>query len=256
MLGVSPTAALAASDEVLISIQIWASDGTNTIPGVDFVFYRDGIEAETLRTSRDWGAWYMESIAADQEIPEFSVRLMRAYEFELDDKIHPVELTAREGFENILYAEKTFMLVPDPDNVPNITPTASTVLVNGRNIAFQAYNIDGYNFFRLRDIAYVLNGTSAQFNISWIEDANTIALDTGQEYIAVGGELNISNTRSHTGASTTSTIILDGDEINFRAYLIGGNNYFRLRDLAAALSFDVMWDESAQTVLISTYGPD
>ena len=46
-------------------------------------------------------------------------------------------------------------------------PTASNVLVNGAFIDLQAYHISGNNFFKLRDIAYVLNGTSAQFNVEF-----------------------------------------------------------------------------------------
>ncbi len=38
-------------------------------------------------------------------------------------------------------------------------PTKSRVLVNGKEVAFGAYNIDGYNYFKLRDLAMALSGT-------------------------------------------------------------------------------------------------
>jgi len=45
--------------------------------------------------------------------------------------------------------------------VPTIIakPTASTVYLNSEETAFEAYNINGNNFFKLRDLAYALNGT-------------------------------------------------------------------------------------------------
>jgi hypothetical protein len=42
-------------------------------------------------------------------------------------------------------------------------PTTSTVLVNGNNIKFDSYNINGNNYFKLRDLAYVLNTTETLY---------------------------------------------------------------------------------------------
>jgi hypothetical protein len=46
-----------------------------------------------------------------------------------------------------------------PSTPQSASPTSSTVLVNGKNVAFDAYNINGNNYFKLRDLAYTLNGT-------------------------------------------------------------------------------------------------
>jgi hypothetical protein len=37
-------------------------------------------------------------------------------------------------------------------------PTASAVFVNHVSVTFQAYNIGGYNYFKLRDLAKALEG--------------------------------------------------------------------------------------------------
>lgn len=42
------------------------------------------------------------------------------------------------------------------------TPTSSKVLVNSKVIAIDAYNIDGNNYFKLRDVAKVVSGSSKQ----------------------------------------------------------------------------------------------
>ena len=46
-------------------------------------------------------------------------------------------------------------------------PTASTVLVDGENVAFDAYNIADNNYFKLRDLAFTLSGTAKQFEVGW-----------------------------------------------------------------------------------------
>jgi len=38
-----------------------------------------------------------------------------------------------------------------------VNPTTSKVLVNGKIVEFEAYNINGYNYFKLRDLAQAVN---------------------------------------------------------------------------------------------------
>ena len=148
----------------------------------------------------------------------------------------------------------------DDDNAKILTmtaqitakPTASNVIVNGENIGFDAYHIDGYNYFKLRDLAYTLNGTAKQFEVSWDEKNNAISLTTGKSYTVVGGEMVRKGTGNKTGNQTTSKIYLDGKEISFTAYNIGGNNYFKLRDILQTFDIYVGWDEKTSTITIDT----
>jgi hypothetical protein len=138
-------------------------------------------------------------------------------------------------------------------------PTASTVLVNGTNVAFDAYNIDGNNYFKLRDLAYTLSGSSKQFDVGWDGANNAIALTSGNAYTVTGGEMTGKGTGDKTPAATTSKIYLDGAEIQLTAYNIEGNNYFKLRDIGIAFDFDVTWDGARNTIVIDTnksYTPD
>ena len=132
-------------------------------------------------------------------------------------------------------------------------PTASQVLVNGEVRDFLAYNINDYNYFKLRDIAAVLNGTEKQFEVVWDAESNSISLRTGKPYEVQSGDLATDSTgESMTGLATQSKIVLDGDEVSFVAYNIGGNNYFKLRDLGEALDFNVDWDPITKNILIDS----
>ena len=46
-------------------------------------------------------------------------------------------------------------------------PSSDKVSVNGKLVSPQVYNIDGYNYFKLRDVAQVMNGTPATFQVGW-----------------------------------------------------------------------------------------
>jgi prophage antirepressor-like protein len=131
-------------------------------------------------------------------------------------------------------------------------PTASTVLVDGTSKAFDAYNIEGNNYFKLRDLAYVLSGTAKQFGVGWDGAKNAISLMSGQPYTAVGGEMASKGKGNKTPTPTAAKVFLDGEALTFSAYNIDGNNYFKLRDIAQAFDFGVTWDGAANKIAVDT----
>ena len=140
-----------------------------------------------------------------------------------------------------------------PEPAPaNAIPTASTVLVNGTNTAFDAYTIDGTNYFKLRDIAYAINGSDKQFNVSWDGEKNAINLVPNTAYAADGTEMAIGDGVAKNAVLSTSSILKDGVSIELVAYTINGNNYFKLRDLCSTFDIGVTWDNSTNTIGIDT----
>ena len=135
---------------------------------------------------------------------------------------------------------------------PVLLPTSAAVLVDGRNISFYAYEIDGSNYFKLRDIAYTFNGTAKQFAVSWDEQNYAISITSGSAYTVIGGEMSHTTSGDTTLIPATAKVYLDGREISLTAYEIDGSNYFKLRDLAQAFDFGVEWDEIRNTILIDT----
>ncbi len=131
-------------------------------------------------------------------------------------------------------------------------PTASKVMVNGKSVLFEAYLINGNNYFKLRDMATVVSGTTKQFEVGWDGSKNAINLLSSKPYTVVGGELAKGDGKNKSGNPTTSKIYKDGKEIKLTAYTINGNNYFKLRDLAQVFDIGVTWDNSTKTIGIDT----
>jgi len=132
-------------------------------------------------------------------------------------------------------------------------PTKSTVTVDGKAVAFQAYNIGGNNYFKLRDLACALRDGGKPFEVTWDAAQGAIVLTIGQPYTIVGGELTASAATSVlTAAPSSALLVADGLQRACKAYTIGGNNYFKLRDIAAIVDFSVTWDNVAQTIVINT----
>lgn len=154
------------------------------------------------------------------------------------------------------YITKSYSLTPKPDpSLVTAVPTASTVYVNGTQVAFDAYNIAGNNYFKLRDLAFILSGSEAQFEVGWNAAANSIQLTTRKPYTPVGGEMSAGSKINQIGKPTKSALYLNGARADFTAYNINGNNYFKLRDIGQAINFSVEWDAARRCITIDTSLP-
>ena len=132
------------------------------------------------------------------------------------------------------------------------SPATAKVLVDGRNVAFGAYTINDSNYFKLRDLAYSLSGTGKQFDVGWDSGNNAVSLTSGKPYTVAGGEMAGISGGAQTAVPTDSKVYFDGKEVFFTAYNIGGNNYFKLRDIGSTIDFGIGWDETERIITIDT----
>lgn len=131
----------------------------------------------------------------------------------------------------------------------------SDIYVNGKKINLDAQGINGSNYFKLRDIAYVLNGTEKQFNVGWDNVSKTIALTTNQSYAGEAPTFFPDYYYIGTGPTakrTDSPILVNGLQKELNAYNVAGSNFFKLRDLGQTFDFYVGWDPATQSVTIDT----
>jgi len=148
-------------------------------------------------------------------------------------------------------------IVPPPsgqiDASATAIPNSSSVLVDKIEKNFEAYTINGNNYFKLRDLAMVVKGTCKQFEVGWDGGKNAINLVSNKGYTLVGGELEVGeNMKKQNAILSTAKIYIDGQEADFAAYTIKGNNYFKLRDIAKAFDIGVTWDDITRTIGMDT----
>jgi lysophospholipase L1-like esterase len=146
-----------------------------------------------------------------------------------------------------------------PALAADVRLSSQALTVDGQSRSCDYYNIDGSNYFKLRDIALLLNGTGSSFSVTYDEKTTAIRVTTGEGYTPVGGELETGKDRSSTAVPSVQPLVIDGTErSDLKAYNIGGNNYFQLRDLGKALNFGVNYDEESRTIRIESakeHGP-
>ena len=144
---------------------------------------------------------------------------------------------------------------PTPVKALVASPTSSTVYVNGEAVAFQAYNIEDFNYFKLRDIAFALNDTGKQFEVTWDAEKSLIDMLAGKAYTSDGSELSAGDEGVKAAVSTAAIVALDGTVVELECYNIDGFNYFKLRDLGATINFGIGWDGTANAISIVTADP-
>lgn len=147
---------------------------------------------------------------------------------------------------------KQFIDSYDGVNILTAEKSKSRVTVNGKTVDVAGYAVNGSNYYKIRDIAMVLRTTNCKFNVEWDSKRNSIAVETGVKYIITGGELDDDNSTLLDISENTAPIYVDGKESTLTAYTINESNYFKIRDLADMIGFNVEWDAATDTVVIKT----
>ena len=130
--------------------------------------------------------------------------------------------------------------------------TDTRVVVDEVEVMFECYNINGNNYFKLRDLAMALNGSAASFSVEWDADSNLISLVSGEPYEATGTELILKELKNEIATRSAAQLLINNEEIFPMAYNINDSNFYKLRDLGDELSFGVDWDDINRIIIIST----
>lgn len=151
----------------------------------------------------------------------------------------------------------------EADAVPVAHASAQTVLVDGIPVEFQMYalwdsNGNPTNYIKLRDLAYILNGTAARFEVSWDAASASASLLPGQPYTPTGSEMNTPFSGDRACKPSTAAVLVNGAPVSLDAFTLtdgsgGEYNYYKLRDLGQALDFNVSWADGQ--VVVNTGQP-
>ncbi|MBQ5443105.1 MAG: hypothetical protein IIT47_06000, partial [Oscillospiraceae bacterium] len=136
---------------------------------------------------------------------------------------------------------------------PAVLLTKQNLTVDGEEKNAEIYNINGSNYFKLRDMAALLTGTDAQFSVTYDEETKTIVVKTGEAYEKQAGDLTPGLDKSSTAVRSAQTLTINGEAVDsLTAYNIGGNNFFKLRELGEKLGFGVDYDAETKTMLVTS----
>jgi hypothetical protein len=130
-----------------------------------------------------------------------------------------------------------------------ITPTTQLLTFNGDPVELvAAYNINEENYFKLRDIAKLVN----IFDIDWSGDKSAISVILDKPYTPNGTESTEKPTGYNDIQLSADKVFIGDTELALTVYKIDGANYFRLKDLGTNFGFGVAYDVPTATIQITT----
>ena len=116
-------------------------------------------------------------------------------------------------------------------------PASSSISLYGDEASFDAWNINGNNYIKIRDLAYFLQNSPAMFSV---ENADgVVIIISNEEYAPVGGEMADGEKGVKIAQPSTASFSVNGNKLQLTVYYINGKCYVKLRDIAQALDFNV-----------------
>lgn len=156
-------------------------------------------------------------------------------------------------------AQETWTIpAPEPTNLPDtgtVYARTQNIDIDGKAVLFRTYAVvtsDSRggtletNYVKLRDVAYALNGTAAQFGVDWDGD---VLIVPHSAYTPNGSEMTTPFTGDRTYTKAASATMVSGQSVPFSAIVLTDDNhgaytYYKLRDLGQVLGFNVSWDKN------------
>lgn len=127
-----------------------------------------------------------------------------------------------------------------------------TLMVDGVKKTVRACVVGGSEYFRLRDIACLVNGTEDQFSVGFDAASGSVYLTTGEAYTPLGNELAGGESRPASFVVGGWELFVNGVPTSCPLYNIEGGSYCKLPDIAARAGFHVEYDAANRCRSITT----
>lgn len=130
-----------------------------------------------------------------------------------------------------------------------LIPSDQGIHLNDREVEISGVKHNGFNYYRLRDLAYILKDTRAQFEVGYDKEKKMIVIETKTEY--TGDKID----PAKLGESLSVVdipISIDKNLTHLEVVNVGGYNYFRLRDLGTLVGFEVNYNPENKRIDLVT----
>lgn len=153
------------------------------------------------------------------------------------------------------YVREIDMTAGSTDTTAIGVTASSQITVNGTPYLLSVYRVLGDTYYRLRDIAVILNGTPASFDLAWDNDAKRIELLQGVPYSSERVLGSFEAGRAEIVTAVKPDLQSGDTTYGFGAFVSGGSNYYRLDDVLAILGLTAA-DDGAGNQTINITGID
>lgn len=126
------------------------------------------------------------------------------------------------------------------------------VTLDGEEVKVGAYDVEGFNYLKLRDIAAILNGKKCQFDVGYDNETKVFSVELAKGYEKVEGDLAEIKDEKAKAMVSVKKILVNGEEKEVKTALIDGYNYMQLRDLASLVGLGVKYDQVNKVIMLKS----
>ena len=126
------------------------------------------------------------------------------------------------------------------------------ITLDGEEVMVGAYDVEGYNYLKLRDVAAILNTKKCQFNVGFDGPTKLITVELAKAYEKVEGDLAEIKDEKAKAIVSVKKILVNGEEKEIKTALINEYNYMQLRDLASLVGLDVKYDKVNKVIMLKS----
>ena len=136
-------------------------------------------------------------------------------------------------------------------------PATQEVTFDGYSEMMQCYNIEGYYYFRLRDVAQAvtehIKNPFQHFDVKYNAETGFLSLVRETDYESPEGTKEyVVGTEEKKGERSATPLYLWSSPIGKYGYVIDGYTFYKLRDVAETLLLEVTWCEAENVIEISS----
>ena len=126
------------------------------------------------------------------------------------------------------------------------------ITLDGEEVKVGSYDVEGYNYLKLRDVAAILNTKKCQFNVGFDAPTKLITVELAKGYEKVEGDLAEIKDEKAKAIVSVKKILVNGEEKEIKTALINEYNYMQLRDLASLVGLDVKYDAKNKVIMLNS----
>ena len=126
------------------------------------------------------------------------------------------------------------------------------VTLDGEEVMVGAYDVEGYNYLKLRDIAAILNGKKCQFDVGYDNETKAFSLELAKGYEKLEGDLAEIKDEKAKAIVSVKKILVNGEEKEVKTALINEYNYMQLRDLGSLVGLNVGYDKVNKVIQLKS----
>jgi hypothetical protein len=127
-------------------------------------------------------------------------------------------------------------------------PSKTKVMVNGVPKTFEAYTINGSDYYKLKDLGLALWGTGNQLGVGYDALHKAWLLDVTPSEEPPDGTLVKGDGVAKKAILITPKVYFKNHEVHLTAYTINGNDYYKLEDIMALVDCGVIRNKTTGVI--------